>query len=435
MNVTRRGALVAGAAALAGWLPPSRVLLAAAAQETSPARLLTQAYNASGQQLFKQLASAPGNIVFSPYSIGTAMAMALAGARGETERQMIAVLAQSLTRPQIDAANAQVLATLNGYDHSSVAPTCPQGLRFTDSTCEGPAPAGGGCTYPARRDGNKCVAAPTYAPSAQLSVADALMLTSGDGLIAKEYIALLKTDYAAEVFENASLFDINAWVTRKTHGKIDKILDQLDPNSAAVLLNAVYFKAKWASSFPPSATANGRFRLTASQETVVPTMRRSGAYTLAAREGYRALRLPYEVDALGMVIVLPNEIEGAAAIGGKLDEKELSELFCGTSHAATPGRPGAAALQARVQGRTCFALQAGRDDAAVRCRPGRFQRHDRIVRSPPCHRRHRAPCRDRRDGGWHRSGRGDRRYDGSLQRTCEGRRVPCRPAVPVLSRR
>ena len=48
-------------------------------------RLLAQAYNASGEGLFKQFP--PGNVVFSPYSIGTAMAMALAGARGETERR------------------------------------------------------------------------------------------------------------------------------------------------------------------------------------------------------------------------------------------------------------------------------------------------------------------------------------------------------------
>ena len=137
MNVTRRGAFIAGAAALAGLLPPSRGLFAAAAQETSPARLLTQAYNASGQQLFKQLASAPGNIVFSPYSIGTAMAMALAGARGETERQMTRCCSSGCRATQIDTANAQVLATLNGYDRSAVPPTCPQGLRFTDRRARG----------------------------------------------------------------------------------------------------------------------------------------------------------------------------------------------------------------------------------------------------------------------------------------------------------
>src|SRR5262249_25857547 len=37
--------------------------------------LLARAYNAAGQQLFGQLAASPGNIVFSPYSVGTAMSM------------------------------------------------------------------------------------------------------------------------------------------------------------------------------------------------------------------------------------------------------------------------------------------------------------------------------------------------------------------------
>src|SRR4029453_4575561 len=57
---------------------------------------LTRAYNASGQVLFRHFATGAGNIVFSPYSIGTAMAMALAGTRGDTEREMATVLQHSL---------------------------------------------------------------------------------------------------------------------------------------------------------------------------------------------------------------------------------------------------------------------------------------------------------------------------------------------------
>ena len=163
MNVTRRAARSSpSAAALAGLLPPSRGLLAAAAQETSPARLLTQAYNASGQQLFKRLASAPGNIVFSPYSIGTAMAMALAGARGETERQMVAVLRQRLhARRRSTRPTRSVLATLNGYDRSAVPPTCPAGLRFTDTAVRGRRHRrAAGARSRRSADGDKCVAAP-----------------------------------------------------------------------------------------------------------------------------------------------------------------------------------------------------------------------------------------------------------------------------------
>ena len=82
---------------------PRRCRSAAEAAEVRP---LTRAYNASGQALFRDFSAGPGNIVFSPYSIGTAMAMALAGARGETEREMAAVLHHSLDRAQINDANA-----------------------------------------------------------------------------------------------------------------------------------------------------------------------------------------------------------------------------------------------------------------------------------------------------------------------------------------
>ena len=56
----------------------------AVAQDTAQVQALTQAYNASGLGLFQDFSASPGNIVLSPYSIGTAMAMALSGARGAT---------------------------------------------------------------------------------------------------------------------------------------------------------------------------------------------------------------------------------------------------------------------------------------------------------------------------------------------------------------
>jgi serpin B len=43
-------------------------------------RALTDAYNASGSAVFKQVSGAPGDVVLSPLSVGTAMAMTLSGA-------------------------------------------------------------------------------------------------------------------------------------------------------------------------------------------------------------------------------------------------------------------------------------------------------------------------------------------------------------------
>jgi serpin B len=322
MYRARRGVLIAGciaAAALALLLPAS-----VAAQDTGQARVLTEAYNASGEGLFRQFPS--GNLVFSPYSIGTAMAMALAGARGETEREMIAALKQRLTRPDIDAANAAVLGILNGYDKSAVPPpTCPAGMRLNDRRCEAGPGANGLCQFPAQREGGLCITAPTYPPSAKLSVADALMLTGHGGFVAESYEALLRDKYAAEVFRNATLADVNGWVSRKTQGKIDKILDQLA--SDAVLLNAVYFKARWASVFSKDATKDEPFNMTPAQKVSVPMMRQVGTFNTVARTGYRAVRLPYEVRALGMVIVLPDVLDGLGDVSRRIGAEELSQMF------------------------------------------------------------------------------------------------------------
>jgi serpin B len=319
----RARALIGCSAALIG---AALAVGGAVAQDSLQTWRLTRAYNASGQQLFERLSAAPGNIVFSPYSIGTAMAMALAGARADTEREMIRVLKHSLSRSEIDAANAIVLSILNSYDRSATAPACPEGMRRNAERCEGALPANGQCSFPARREGGLCVAVPPAPPSAKLVVADALMLPQ-PGVLSKDYIALLKDKYAAEVFEGVGLEQINGWVARKTEGKIDKILDRLDQNSAAVLINAIYFKAAWASTFRKEDTRADAFQLSASAAVQVPTLHKRAYYPTVARAGYRAVRMPYAVRDLSFVIVLPDAVDGLADVAARLGSDELGELF------------------------------------------------------------------------------------------------------------
>src|SRR5205823_4705342 len=76
---------------------------------------LASAYNTSGQDIYRALARHPGNIVFSPLSVGMAMAMALSGARGETESEMRKVLRHELSSTEIETANADLLKILKTY--------------------------------------------------------------------------------------------------------------------------------------------------------------------------------------------------------------------------------------------------------------------------------------------------------------------------------
>ncbi|MPZ39224.1 MAG: hypothetical protein GEU95_14430 [Rhizobiales bacterium] len=342
MPVARRRAvpIVAAAATLLAAAAPQ----AGAAEERNPAdvQALTRAYNASGQMLFRQFAGShfagsrfaggPGNIVFSPYSIGTAMAMALAGTRGETEREMAAVLQHTLGRTQINDANAAAMAILNGYDKSDTAPACPPGMRLAGERCEAEPDADTGCPFPASRVGETCVATPRFPPSAKLLVANALMLAGGQ--VAKKYAALLKDRYSTEVFRRAKLDTVNGWVRERTEGKIETIIEKL---SDVILVNAVYFKSRWAVAFNKKLTKDEFFSLTRSRQELVPTMLQRTSHAVVSRERYRAIRLPYAVRSLAMVIALPNEVDGLGDVARRIDMDELTQMLAALQKA--PARP------------------------------------------------------------------------------------------------
>ena len=101
----------------------------ARAQDIRP---LVQAFNASGLDVFHQLAARPGNILFSPYSVGSAMAMARSGARGATEAEMASALHQHFLAPRLKRQIAS-------FSRSSTAMTRAQPRRVAPAGCSGPA--------------------------------------------------------------------------------------------------------------------------------------------------------------------------------------------------------------------------------------------------------------------------------------------------------
>ena len=321
--------VLAGASALAGVLGTGPAIAQLNIAAEARVTLLARAYNVAGQQLFGQLSATPGNVVFSPYSVGTALSMLISGARGDTASEMMRAMSMRMAADAIDAANAEVLSILNGYDQTNRPPACPPQATSSGGNCES-RPGGEGmsqCPPGLRLVGNRCVGPGAAPGSAKLLSANALMLQQRGDLISADYMAALKAKYAAEIFRNASLDDINGWVARKTEGKIPHMLDAVDPGAAATLLNAVYFKARWASVFDPSFTKEEPFDLTKSQKADVPVMNQTGRFTMVSRGGYKAIRLNYQVPELGLVIVLPDDIDGTGAVARRLGANELAELF------------------------------------------------------------------------------------------------------------
>jgi len=148
----------------------------------------------------------------------------------------------------------------------------------------------------------------------RLRDANALHLTKFGDLVADSYKALLQEEFGAEVFAGSDLGTINAWVRDKTNGKIEKILQRLNPLSVCVLLNAISFKADWATAFDPRQTGPGDFRLRRDETITVPMMRRTGAYRILRAHAFDAIALPYKGGELAMVIVLPMPVSGTFLI-------------------------------------------------------------------------------------------------------------------------
>jgi serine protease inhibitor len=70
------------------------------------------AMNAFTTDIYKQLAASDGNLMLSPFNIATALSMLLAGARGQTAKEMESVL-HVHADPKYDAALGSFLTNLN----------------------------------------------------------------------------------------------------------------------------------------------------------------------------------------------------------------------------------------------------------------------------------------------------------------------------------
>ncbi|MBQ3402563.1 MAG: serpin family protein [Synergistaceae bacterium] len=112
-----------------------------------------------------------------------------------------------------------------------------------------------------------------------------------------------KLDFKGET--EASRKEINAWISGKTNGKINDLLQTLDPETRMAITNAVYFHSQWDKKFSKSSTRPEKFWQDSENSTEVPMMRQRDDFGYAEFDGIKIVRLPYEDWGLSMVVVLP----------------------------------------------------------------------------------------------------------------------------------
>jgi serine protease inhibitor len=120
--------------------------------------------------------------------------------------------------------------------------------------------------------------------------------------------------------DSATLEEINDWVDEKTQGFIDSILDDLDPEMAMLLINAIYFEGQWTTRFDPDDTQPGSFTRADGSQVTVDMMRMTDAeISLGGGPGYQVAELPYGGGAFAMTVIVPQG-QDARTFAAGLDE-------------------------------------------------------------------------------------------------------------------
>jgi len=228
---------------------------------SSSAELTVRAMNAFAFSLHRALSRhGDENILCSPASVVWALAMVIAGARGQTKDDMVKALGiESLNVPlgsalaEIDAATRKGAIEL----HLANAVWCQQGYAFNAAFLKALADD----------------------PRPRVQFAD-----FGDAAGAARRI--------------------NAWVEEETRGRIRDLLAarHISELARAILVNAVYFAGRWENEFDQDMTEDRPFWVMSDRSIEVPTMRQTDYFKYIAGYKFEAVELPFRTQTYEEVL-------------------------------------------------------------------------------------------------------------------------------------
>jgi serpin B len=235
-----------------------------------------------------------GNVILSPWGVGSLFGMLQIGARGDTARGMAAALRLGVGEPtpeETAAAFRGARAALAAATNANVA------LELSDSLW----------------------LAPDFSPNA-------------------DFLALARETFCAEArttpMGEPGRTSINRFVSGKTHGRIPELLSPGsldDPLLRMVAVDTIYLKAKWQEPFDAAETHDQTFHA-GSGDVRTPFMHGTREGEILDAPECTALRLPYSGLSVEMLVLLPSPSNTVADVEALLGGSFLDRL------AASPWR-------------------------------------------------------------------------------------------------
>ncbi|XP_054439852.1 serpin B12 isoform X2 [Pteronotus mesoamericanus] len=129
-----------------------------------------------------------------------------------------------------------------------------------------------------------------------------------DGVIQFYHTTIESVDFRKDTEKSRQ--EINFWVESQSQGKIKDLFskDTINNSTVLVLVNAVYFKAKWEKYFECENTVDAPFSLNENEKKMVKMMNQEGMFRVGFIEEVRAqiLEMQYIQGKLSMFVLLPS---------------------------------------------------------------------------------------------------------------------------------
>jgi len=254
-----------------------------------PAESTVSPINQFGFNMFRQMIASPGtgdNVFISPLSISLVLAMTADGADGATREEMARTLAISgMTREEADAFYRSLMNKLTAADSA-----------------------------------------------VQMDIANSIWIRNGLP-VENDFLSLGRDIFNARItnvdFSKQETTDIiNAWVAENTQNKITEIISPPIPADMVMyLINAIYFKGQWSTSFDPRKTHKQDFFITPENPFPCDMMVTEHSLAYAEAENFQAVALPYGNGSFEMTIVLPADGNTPEAFISSLDSTTWKSLM------------------------------------------------------------------------------------------------------------
>jgi len=230
-----------------------------------------------GLELLKTQAFSEKNVLISPISILTALAMTASGARENTLTQMEQVLGAPIG--DLNALFGGYRDSLRGHDGCALYSANSIWIKDTPS----------------------------------LVVEDSFLQTNADCYGAGIFRA---------AFDSETLSDINGWVEENTDGQIKDMLDRIDPDAVMYLVNALAFEARWKEIYETYQVNDAVFTTEGGLERTVEMMYSQEDLFLETDQATGFLKY-YEDGRYAFAVLLPDKGISLSEMVTELDGRQL----------------------------------------------------------------------------------------------------------------